>query len=200
MSYSTRASRFANAAFVVQVDQSDFAAYGPNFQMGSDSPDSPDSPGKVEGIDIETERETSDALKGMYFQQYWEKKAYLMAGSDYSAPAQSVPDFLMSSANEDENTENQGGRERDHDDTADNNDEGSEELPDHIFAGKITKTNLNLCLPKNICDSLKYGLRHFGKSMPGLLAKVSQSVTVPQPSLLCRYIIIYIYIYITPTL
>jgi uncharacterized FAD-dependent dehydrogenase len=70
MSYSTRASRFANAAFVVNVGGSDFDNYSSTDNI---------------------------PLKGMHFQQYWEKKCYEIGGEGYTVPAQRVCDYIEAS-------------------------------------------------------------------------------------------------------
>jgi uncharacterized protein len=78
MSYSTRASRYANAAIVATVRAEDFDGYEPRSVCGGES------------------RVGSDdhPLRGMYFQQYWEHQCYRAAGGAYSAPAQRVTDYL----------------------------------------------------------------------------------------------------------
>lgn len=65
MSYSTRASRYANSAFVVPVGGTDFDNYGNN-----------------------------DALSGLRFQQHWERCCFEEAGGAYAVPAQRVVDYV----------------------------------------------------------------------------------------------------------
>ncbi|CAN6450799.1 unnamed protein product [Victoria cruziana] len=65
MSFSRRASRWANAALVVTVSQKDF-----------------------------TERGCYGPLAGVKFQKEFERKAASMGGGNFVVPAQTVPDFL----------------------------------------------------------------------------------------------------------
>lgn len=65
MSYSTRASKYANSAFVVPVGGTDFDGYG-----------------------------NKDALSGLRFQQHWERRCFEAAGGAYAAPAQRVVEYL----------------------------------------------------------------------------------------------------------
>ena len=67
MSNSTHSSRFANAAVVTTFGPREFAQY-------ADSEDDP--------------------FAGVAFQRHFEERFFEAGGSDYSAPAQTVPDFL----------------------------------------------------------------------------------------------------------
>jgi uncharacterized FAD-dependent dehydrogenase len=134
MSYSTRASRFANAAFVVVVGGDDFDNYDPPLE---------DAPRLAA---LERTGADTAALTGLFFQQHWERKCFELAGSDYAAPAQRVPDFLA-------------GRK-------------SENLPDSLFMGRLQSADLNEALPDYVTSALARVLkRHAERSMPGLIAE-----------------------------
>ncbi len=77
MSYSSRATRFANSAIVVPVDPSDFEA----------------------GLPPNAPREKKE-LWGMYYQENMEHKAFQMAGGDFSYPAQTVAAYLAGKKDE----------------------------------------------------------------------------------------------------
>ncbi len=68
MSQYSRNERNANAAIVVGIDPVDYAAYG------------------------------SGPLAGIALQRHWESRAFVDGGSNYSAPAQRVEDFLKARA------------------------------------------------------------------------------------------------------
>lgn len=70
MSYSTRASRFANAAFVVNVTTEDFRDFRESM-----------------GMEV-------DPLSGLRFQQHWERRCFEAGGGDYFAPAQRLVDYV----------------------------------------------------------------------------------------------------------
>jgi uncharacterized FAD-dependent dehydrogenase len=65
MSNSHRNSRFANAGIVASVSIEDFAREG-----------------------------FHGPLAGLEFQRHWERRAYVLGGGRYFAPAQSIPDYL----------------------------------------------------------------------------------------------------------
>ncbi len=81
----------------------------------------------------------NDPLDGFYYQRIYEKKAFEVAGSDYSAPAQSVQEFL--------------GSER-------------QDLA-CSYRPKISICDISKCLPDFVTESLKLALPRFNKRLKG---------------------------------
>jgi uncharacterized FAD-dependent dehydrogenase len=90
--------------------------------------------------------EDSNPLSVIAFQRKWERLAYTLAGGGYSAPIQTVGNFLALSAN-------QKGR------------------VEPTFTGGRTFCDLHGCLPGGVCDMLGVGLHAFGKKVEGFDAK-----------------------------
>lgn len=191
MSYSTRASRFANAAFVVTVGGDDF------------DPKHSDSAGG--------ETEDGGALSGMHFQKYWEQRCFRAGGGEYGVPAQRAIDYIRShplgrsfqlgassvaqksnnsrkknntaltrgSSRKKRKDKNQNGSEKgpatgEHGSggkASDTEDVGP--LPDHIFMGSLVPADLHSCLPEYVNTALVSALMHFSRTMPGLLGEDS---------------------------
>ena len=87
---------------------------------------------------------SATTLGGLFFQQFWEKKAFELGGSDYAAPAQRAQDFVQ-------------GR-------------NSQTLPDALFMGRLKSADLHEALPAFVTRSLANAIRHHAnKAMPGLL-------------------------------
>jgi len=146
MSYSTRASRFANAAIVATVGGDDFKGYGPRGMGAHGGEDCDDY----------------HPLQGMYFQQHWEHECFKAAGGDYAAPAQRVTDFLFHHRQYTESLEPEssaGGASASASafDTS---------LPDNIFMGKLQYANLSTVLPTSVNTAIANALCHFAKHMP----------------------------------
>ncbi len=116
MSQYSRNERNANSAIVVGVTPADFAAV----------------PGAVEG-----------PLAGIAYQRHWESLAFAAGGSDYSAPAQRVGDFLA-------------GRP--------STGPGAV-LPSYTPGVKMT--DLSLCLPDYVVAALRESLPAFARQIPG---------------------------------
>jgi uncharacterized FAD-dependent dehydrogenase len=113
---SKRNGDFANSGFVVQVEARDWSdVSGP------------------------------EALKAMEFQGLIEQKAFEVAGSDLSAPAQRVEDFLR----------------------------GKESISniETSYIPGVRNVNLDEVLPKAFANRMKEALVHFGKIMPGYAGK-----------------------------
>lgn len=82
-------------------------------------------------------------LAGVYFQKDLEEKAFLLGGSNYSAPIQKVGDFL-----ENKKSESIG-------------------IVKPSYLPGTTLSNLNEILPDFISDTLKYGIRYFDTKLHG---------------------------------
>jgi uncharacterized FAD-dependent dehydrogenase len=139
MSYSKRASRYANAAFVVTVNTKDFQSLARELNSATNN-----------GHEVVHE---NDPLIGMKFQQFWEQKCFEVGNNDYTAPAQRVVDFI---------------RLADKSETIDQQDD-SNALPDHLFMGKLRSADLHQVLPSYVCKALVNALKSFSKSIPGLV-------------------------------
>ncbi|QNN56735.1 FAD-dependent oxidoreductase [Diaphorobacter ruginosibacter] len=84
MSQYSRAERNANAGMVVAIDESDFPRDAASFEKYL---------GKSYGVENIKAGETHP-LAGIVLQRQLESNAYVVGGSDYSAPGQLVGDFL----------------------------------------------------------------------------------------------------------
>lgn len=82
-------------------------------------------------------------LAGMEYQRNLERKAFEIAGSDYSAPIQRLEDFLLSKPS------TKIGKIK------------------PSYTGKYSLVDLNNCLPDYISNSLKSGIEAFDKKMKG---------------------------------
>ncbi len=82
-------------------------------------------------------------LAGVEFQRKWESLAFKLGGSDYRAPAQRVEDFL--------------------------NDRPSEEIGsvEKTYNPGVKMTDLRLCLPDYVTDTLKLAIEEFDKKIRG---------------------------------
>ena len=178
MSYSSRASRFANAAFVVTVGVEDFVDHAKKLssasrQTGGECAMSPESP-----------------LSGMHFQKYWEQKCFGAGGEAYSVPAQRAVDSirLHESGRSFElprpgpSSRRDKGRLLNKQKAATKKPSGGGEgdplgqedlLPDHIFMGSLRPANLHDCLPDYVNAALVRALMKFATAMPGVLTEES---------------------------
>ena len=95
-------------------------------------------------VQINREDYGNNALGAIDFQRNLERKAFLSAGSNYSAPVQTLGDFY---------------------------EEKASTMPDKIkpsyMNGNVTVCDMNKILPKLVCDYLKLGFREFGKKIKG---------------------------------
>jgi len=114
MSNSTHSSRWANAALVTTFGPDDFAPFA-----------------EAHG----------DPFAGVAFQRHFEERFFVAGGSDYSAPAQRVPDFLA-------------GRES----------SGPFETS-YTFGG--VPGRIDTILPQRGRDALRRALERFERSLPG---------------------------------
>jgi hypothetical protein len=112
MSNSHRNSKFANAGLVVSVSVDDFAREG-----------------------------FTGPLAGLGFQRAMEKKAYVMGGGRFFAPAQSIPDFLS------------GRLKKKPDETT--------------YRPGLAHANLNTLFSPWLTTSLKHALKTFDQKMKG---------------------------------
>ena len=99
-------------------------------------------------VQIDKEDYGSSAVKAIEFQRQLESRAFMAAGSDYSAPVQTLGDFY----NEVATTE--PGR-----------------IMPTYMGGKVKVCDLNTVLPKLVCDYLKMGFYEFGKKIKGFDSK-----------------------------
>jgi uncharacterized protein len=156
MSYSTRASRFANAAFVVTVGSQDFKDH-------------------AESIDPNYNSSSDGALAGMEFQKYWEQKCFSAGGGGYGVPAQRVVDFIRSHPQGRDftlpcqrNSTNSKDKGHASSNSTATSPSSSSPLPDHIFMGSLREADLHSCLPPYVGAAVN-ALSHFATSMPGLV-------------------------------
>lgn len=98
----------------------------------------------VDPGDFAPYRKEGSSLSGMFFQRALEHQAFLLGGADYSAPLQRVDHFLSAS---------------------DQSGSFGEVLPD--YTGKTAFANLWDLLPEYICQSLREGIRIFGRRIEG---------------------------------
>ncbi|MEI7885147.1 MAG: FAD-binding protein [Clostridia bacterium] len=87
-----------------------------------------------------------DPLAGIEFQRKWEEKAFLLGGSNYKAPVQTVADFFAGKA-----TSAWGNIE-----------------PSYLPG--VAGADLHQCLPTYVTDTLKAGLQDFAKKIAGFAA------------------------------
>ena len=85
------------------------------------------------------------ALGAIAYQRKIERAAFIAGGSDYSAPVQTVGDFL-------------GGK---------SGREPYEVYPTYMGGNSFKCADMNDVLPSYVCDSLKYGLNSFDKKIRG---------------------------------
>ena len=163
MSYSTRASRYANAAFVVNVNSTDFR-YKDGFEEGLGLGEEED------GCYSNSDTPADHPLIGMHFQQYWEKQCYKAGGGGYGVPAQRVTDYLYHHPNPNSNNNPSNTTRIRTKPTHPTKSSGAsdESLPDHIM-GKLKYANLHGVLPAHINTSIVNALKHFSKKIPQII-------------------------------
>ena len=81
-------------------------------------------------------------LCGADFQDKWERQAYIVGGSNYHAPCQTVGDFL-------------------------NGTEGTPFLAEPSYRPGVVRANLTDCLPEFVTDTLRHALPEFGRKIRG---------------------------------
>lgn len=124
MSQHSRNERNANSGLVVTIEREDMEPWG---------------------------RYAGDPLAGVAFQRHWEQRAFVAGGSDYSAPAQWVQDFLAHrSSGEDSSPLQQPALQ------------GS-------YLPGLKLTNLDDCLPSLVCEALREALPAFERRIPGYI-------------------------------
>jgi len=121
---SNRDGQFANSGFVVQVNDKDWAKHQAEHK----------------------------ALAAMKFQAILEEKAFEMGGSNLSAPAQRISDFVKRKP--------------------------SPSLPECSYLPGIVPSSIDELLPKKFSHSIREALRFFGKRMPGFVSDDSVLVGV----------------------
>ncbi len=99
-------------------------------------------------VQINREDYGNTPIKAIEFQRDLERKAFVAAGSNYSAPVQLLGDFYSESASH----------------------EPKRIMPTYM-GGHTTVCDINKILPKFVCDYLKLGFSKFGKRIKGFDAK-----------------------------
>jgi len=85
----------------------------------------------------------SHPLAGMYFQRKWERLAYEVAGSDYSAPVQLLGDFMKGCVSKGYGSVKPS------------------------YTGNTTLSDINLCLPEFVTTPMKESISIFDKKIKG---------------------------------
>lgn len=116
---SKRNNPFANSGIVVQIEKRDLLNYKGYEQKKDNIP---------------------DALRGMYFQQSIERKAYKAGGGSFIAPAQRMADFV--------------------------NNKVSASLTECSYVPGINSVDLKTVLPAFIYKTLRQAFKDFGKKKP----------------------------------
>jgi uncharacterized FAD-dependent dehydrogenase len=98
--------------------------------------------GLVVEIPIDSILGDSSPLKGLRYQEQIEKKAYIMGGGNFKAPAQRIIDFIKKRP--------------------------SSNLPTCSYKPGITPSDIGEILPTEITERLRKGLEFFSKSRPSL--------------------------------
>ncbi|MBC7865089.1 MAG: FAD-binding protein [Bacteroidia bacterium] len=130
--------------------------------------------GIVVGLDLNDFKkfEKEKALSGLRFQQELEKNAWINGGKTQTAPAQRLVDFV--------------------------NKKHSNSLPDCSYLPGITSVQLQNVLGDLIADSLREGLKEFGKKMRGYYtneavlvgveSRTSTPVRIPRDAETCEHV------------
>jgi len=114
MSHSSRRSPFANSAVVVTVDPRDY---------------------------LKATGEDPSPISGLRFQDQLEKSCFVAGGSDYRAPAQTIPDFLAGKCGN---------------------------IPDDTsYRPGLLAYDLSTIVPAHLVVPMRQALRQFGKSLHG---------------------------------
>ena len=96
-------------------------------------------------VDIQPERDyPGGPMAGIAFQRHWESLAYTAGGSNYQAPGQKVSDLLAGQAS---------------------SGEFGSVIPSYQPGGKLT--DLSLCLPDYVMQSLREAIPVFGRQLAG---------------------------------
>ncbi len=105
--------------------------------------------------------DSDSPLSGMDFQEKWEHKAFLAGGASYKAPAQSVGGFLKNSP---DRQDSQGKLQM-----TENGNTSVMRLEQVVptYAPGVTWTNLAICLPSFVTQSLRLALPLFNARLAG---------------------------------
>ena len=95
-------------------------------------------------VQVDKEDYGNDAARAIEFQRELERKSFISAGADYSAPVQTLGDFYEGKANT----------------------EPKRIMPTYMD-GNVKVCDINTILPKFVCDYLKIGFMEFGKKIKG---------------------------------
>lgn len=87
--------------------------------------------------------ETNHPLSGIEFQRRWEKSAFVAGGKNYNAPVQKLGDFMLNKASD------------------------SLGIVKPSYTGKVTLSNMNLCLPDYVIKSMQEGIPYFDSKLHG---------------------------------
>jgi len=100
--------------------------------------------GMVVGVN-EEQLDSKDVFSGIKFQSAIEEKAFLVGGGKFKAPAQRLTDFLSKNA--------------------------SSSVPENSYLPGTTAASMDDILPKYICQTLRLGLKQYGRRMKSYISK-----------------------------
>jgi uncharacterized FAD-dependent dehydrogenase len=108
--------------------------------------------------------ENGDPLSGLDFRRRWEHQSFLLGGSNYSAPAQKLIDFLQNKQ--------------------------SSVIARTSFRPAVKPSSLAEALPEFITNALKLGIAQFDQKMPGFITEDAHLIGVEtrtsSPVRICR--------------
>ena len=114
------------------------------------------------------------ALDGLYFQRFWENKAYVLGGGNYCAPSQTVGEFLGLDQNDDAARENAANCEMIScgENACHNGNTACENVDvTATYKPNVKRANLCECLPPFVYESLKQALPELNKKIKGFANK-----------------------------
>ncbi|KDR93839.1 hypothetical protein SAMN02745945_01033 [Peptoclostridium litorale DSM 5388] len=96
-------------------------------------------------VNVETsDFKSSHPLAGVFFQQEYEKRAFEMGGSDYTAPVQTVRDFVQQRPSD-----------------------SIEGAVNPTYRPGVKPSDIRMCLPEFVCESLREGIVEMNKKLKG---------------------------------
>jgi len=108
--------------------------------------------------------ENGSPLSGLNFRKRWEQRAFLLGGSNYSAPAQKLMDFLQNKQ--------------------------SSVIGSTSFCPDVKPSSLADVLPEFVTQALRLGIAQFDQKMPGFVTKDAHLIGVEtrtsSPVRICR--------------
>jgi uncharacterized FAD-dependent dehydrogenase len=105
-----------------------------------------------------------EPLAGLTFRRHWERRAFVSGGSNYSAPAQKLMEFLE---------KKQAGT-----------------VGINSFRPGVNPCSLQETLPEFVADALRSGIKEFNRKMPGFITEDAHLIGVEtrtsSPVRICR--------------